>query len=435
MVKELNAAEKQQVVYDLTEVLLASTGKLRYYGIARVVAEIGAELKKQGTAVRFAVFSQGHDELFEIFPSLRADGGVDLNVPSGIRQVRVRSHHYTKSVLRDLALAAVRPLVMRRNRKAWEAIAPGMTPIDMSGKTLVSCGRPKLIVEILCALDRKGVSCDIIPMLHDMIPMHDFEHRLASFPRNFIGDNQLLVSRSKALLANSEFTRQEILDFSQKDILPEAPETFAVPLVHECPEGTEQAEQDAPEQPYILTVGSMLGRKNLDVVFEAMRILKRDGKDVPTLVLAGALRHKTTAYLQSDECSTIRDHVVFRENPNQTDLVNLYKNALALIMPSRMEGWGLPAGEALWFGTPALCSTAAALKEVCGDLGVYFDPDRADQLADHITRLLTDPDFTEQLRTRITAHKPQLRTWTDVAVDLRGVLQKLGYWNRPGRSA
>ncbi|WP_050605811.1 glycosyltransferase family 1 protein [Ruegeria sp. 6PALISEP08] len=427
MVKELNAAEKRQVVYDLTEVLLASTGKLRYYGIAKVVAEIGAELKKQDTSVRFAVFSQGHDELLEIYPSLRADGGVDLNVPVGIRQLRVRSYHHTKSLLRDLVLAVVRPFVQRRNRKAWDAIAPGMTPINMAGKTLVSCGRPKLIVEILCALDRKGVSCDIIPLLHDMIPMHDFEHQLASFPRNFIGDNQLLVSRAKALLANSEFTRQEILDFSKKGILPEAPEVFAVPLVHECPEGTEQAEQDAPEQPYILTVGSMLGRKNLDVVFEAMRLLKRDGKDVPTLVLAGALRHKTTAYLQSDECSTIREHVVFRENPNQTDLVNLYKNALALILPSRMEGWGLPAGEALWLGTPALCSTAVALKEVCGDLGIYFDPDRADQLADHITRLLSDPDFTGQLRARIAARKPQLRTWTDVAADLREVLQKLGY--------
>ncbi|MCX8955284.1 glycosyltransferase family 1 protein, partial [Ruegeria sp. NA] len=175
MENDLNAAKKRQVVYDLTEVLLASTGKLRYYGIARVVAEIGAELRKQDASVRFAVFSQGHNELLEIFPTIRADGGVDLNVPIGIRQLRVRSHHYTKSIMRDLVLAAVRPLVGRRNRKAWEAIAPDMTPIDMSGKTLVSCGRPKLIVEILCTLDRKGVSCDIIPLLHDMIPMHDFE--------------------------------------------------------------------------------------------------------------------------------------------------------------------------------------------------------------------------------------------------------------------
>lgn len=425
MENDLNAAKKRQVVYDLTEVLLASTGKLRYYGIARVVAEIGAELRKQDASVRFAVFSQGHNELLEVFPTIRADGGVDLNVPIGIRQLRVRSHHYTKSIMRDLVLAAVRPLVGRRNRKAWEAIAPDMTPIDMSGKTLVSCGRPKLIVEILCTLDRKGVSCDIIPLLHDMIPMHDFEHQLASFPRNFIGDNQLLVSRAKALLTNSEFTRQEVLDFSEKGVLPEAPEVYAVPLVHECPEGTEQSEQDIPDNPYIMTVGSMLGRKNLDVVFEALRILKRDGKDVPTLVLAGALRHKTSTYLQSDECTSIREHVVFRENPNQTDLVNLYKNALALVMPSRMEGWGLPAGEALWFGTPALCSTAAVLKEVCGDLGVYFDPDRPDQLANHITRLLTDPEFAQNLRARIAAHKPQLRTWSNVAADVRAVLQRL----------
>jgi len=423
---ERSLPKNPQVIYDLTEVLLASTGKLRYYGIVRVVAEIGAALHKQEASVRFAIFSQGHGEMLEVFPSVRADGGVDLNVPTGIRQMRVRSHFHTKSVLRDLLLTAVRPLVNRRNRKAWEVISPDLTPIDMTGKTLVSCGRPKLIVDILCTLDRKRKTCSIVPLLHDMIPLHDFEHKQASFPVNFLGDNQLLVSRAKALLANSAFTRQEILDFSAKSILPPVPQVFSLPLVHETPEGTEVAELTPPEQPYILAVGSMLGRKNLEVIFDALRFLKRSGKQVPMLVLAGAMRHRTNTHLQSEECDSIRKFVIFRENPNQTDLVNLYKNALALVLPSRMEGWGLPAGEALWLGTPVICSTAPALKEVCGELGLYFDPDQPDQLADHITHLLTDLEFTVQLRTRIAEHRSQLRTWTDVSTDLRRILRQLG---------
>ncbi len=416
------AAEKQQIVYDLTEILLASTGKLRYYGIVRTVAEIGVELYKQDSSIQFGVFSYGHGELFEVFPCLRTDGEVELNVPTGIPNLRVRSYHHKKSFLRDLLLGIVRPIVNRRNRKIWEDIAPGMMPINMDGKTLISCGRPKLIADILCATDRKKVSCDVVPLLHDMIPIHEFKHQLASFQPNFIVDNQLLISRAKALLANSNFTRQEILDFSAKGVLPPAPDIYVLPLVHECPEGTEPVEQALPEEPYILTVSSMLGRKNLDVVFEALRLLKQTGKQVPTLVLAGVLRKRTNAYLQSDECDTVREHVVIRKDPNQTDLVALYKNALALVLPSRMEGWGLPAGEALWCGTPAICSTAPVLKEVCGDLGLYFDPDKAEQLADHITRLLTDPEFTCQLRSRIAEHKAQLRTWADVAKDLQSIL-------------
>ncbi|SEJ29143.1 Glycosyltransferase involved in cell wall bisynthesis [Cribrihabitans marinus] len=416
---------KRQVVYDLTEVLLASTGRLRYYGIARVVAEIGAELRKRDPSVRFAVFSQGHGELFEVFPKLRDDGSVDLNVPSGIRQLRVRSHFHTKSVLRDLLLVPIRPIVDRRNRRAWQEAGVDLKPIDMNGKTLVSCGRPKLIVDMIGALDRRGTKFEVVPLLHDMIPLHDFEHQLASFPRNFIGDNQVVAGRAKAILANSEFTRDEILAFSQKGILPPVSEVFAVPLVHECPEGIEPPEQTVPDEPYILVVGSSLGRKNLEAVFEALRLLKGQGRPVPTLVLAGARRKKTDKYLQSGHGDAIRDHVVFRENPNQTDLVKLYEGAVALVLASRMEGWGLPAGEALWLGTPAICSTAPVLREVCGDLGLYFDPDRPEELADHVNNLMTRPDFGKQLRARIAEAKPHLRTWSNVAEDLQAALDGL----------
>lgn len=416
---------KPQIVFDLTEVLLASTGKLRYYGIARVAAEAGIALRKLDASIRFAVFSQGHRGLLEVFPEIREDGSVELNVPAGIRQIRMRSHHYSRSKLRDLILSAIRPLIDRKNRLFWDEIAPGMPQIEMAGKTFVTCSRPKVITEILCAMAKQGVSCDVIPMLHDMIPLHDFHHQRASFPKNFVGDNRFVIERAKGLLSVSEFTRQEIIDFSQSDVLPAVPEIIAVPLVHQCPIGTEPAEQAPPDTPYILTVGSMLGRKNLDVVFEALRVLQRTGSPLPKLVLAGAPRGRTRTYVASAECDSIRDLVLFYENPNQTDLVTLYENATAVIMPSRMEGWGLPAGEALWCGTPAICSTAPVLEEVCGDLGLYFDPDAADELAEYIRRLLTDSAFSTKLRMRISEHKSKLRTWDNVAEDIVAAVSRL----------
>ena len=94
-------------------------------------------------------------------------------------------------------------------------------------------------------------------------------------------------------------------------------------------------------------------------------------------------------------------------------------------MPSRMEGWGLPAGEALWCGTPAICSTAPVLKEVCGDLGLYFDPDAADDLAEYIRLLLTDSVFSTELRKRIAEKKSALRTWDDVAEDIVAAVSRL----------
>ncbi len=94
------------------------------------------------------------------------------------------------------------------------------------------------------------------------------------------------------------------------------------------------------------------------------------------------------------------------------------KGALALIMPSKLEGWGLPAGEALWCGTPVICSTAEALQEVCGNLGLYFPPDDAVMLADIIARLMNDQGFRLAVSERICEARHSLRTWRAVAQDV-----------------
>lgn len=206
---------------------------------------------------------------------------------------------------------------------------------------------------------------------------------------------------------------------------PPVPPIATIPLVHECSLGEGPRTLTLPESPYVLTVGATMGRKNLEASFEAMRVLQDPGVDVPTLVIAGAKRATPEKYLSSERMAPIQDKVIFCPNPPQSDLVALYENAVALIMASRMEGWGLPAGEALWCGTPAICANTPVLQEVCGDLGLYFDPDRPDELADHIIKLLQDHSFSEILRDQIAQARPTLRTWSHVAKDLPQVLADL----------
>ncbi len=140
-----------------------------------------------------------------------------------------------------------------------------------------------------------------------------------------------------------------------------------------------------------------------------------NGKPVPQLVIAGSRRKRLRRYASRPGFRSIQDKIIFIDNPNQTDLVKLYNGALALVMPSKLEGWGLPAGEALWCGTPVICSTAEALQEVCGDLALYFEPDDETSLAAFIEKLNCDSAFRLQLHKRIDAAKPTLRTWHIVA--------------------
>ena len=414
------------IVYDLTEVFIASTGKYPYYGIVRVVEEIGRELYRLDPSIQFGIFSHGFERFYEVFPSLDPESGeVHLNVPQGVRQIHhLRNRFHTQNRLRDLFLPLIRPVVRQENRRRWERADMGLAELEMNGKTLVSTGRPKHMVTALDALDQAGASYTFVPLLHDMFPLHDYlPEKPKRFPLNFIGDNCHVIERSSKIIAISEFTRQDIGNFSHNGLLPPLPEIITVPLVQQCLPGTERARIAVPQYPYLLTVGATLGRKNLEVVLDALLLLKTKDAYTPRLVLAGAPRKHVKKHLQEERYAPIRDLVESVYNPAQNDLIQLYEHALALVLPSRIEGWGLPAGEALWCGTLPVCSTASVLREVCGDLALYFDPNRPEELAEIITRLHADTALTTALRQRIAAAKPEFRTWADVARDLRAVLQ------------
>lgn len=414
------------VVYDLTEVFVASTGKYPYYGIVRVVEEIGRELHLADPDLRFAIFSHAHDTFYEVHPSIDAESGrVELNIPKGVRQIHhLRKTFYSRNRVRDALLPLAQMLIRGINRSRWRRAKLSLEELDMNGKTLVSTGRPKHMVAALNALDNAGVSYEFIPLLHDMFPLHDFSPQNPKpFPLNFIGDNRRVISRASRIIAISRFTKSDIENFSRDGILPPLPEVVTVPLCHESRDGTEPAADDIPDTPYLLTVGATIGRKNLEAVFEAMCLLEDSGAPLPRLVLAGAPRKHVRDYLKKDRYDRIRAFIDMVPSPNQTKLNQLYRNAMALVLPSRIEGWGLPAGEALWNGTPAICSTAPVLYEVCGELGLYFDPNKPGELAEIIARLQNDRQFVEDLRARIAAAAASLRTWGDVARDVKRVYE------------
>ncbi len=415
--------------YDLSEQFLASGLKFKYYGISRTVMEVGYELALADADVRFVIFSPAHERFFEVTPRIGADsptGILDPGLPPEATPIRMRYTFPKPNKLRDMtypvALWAARMINLRR----WRSVPAGTArEVDLNGQRLVSLGRPKIMADYLTALARAGVRIKLNPLLHDMIPIYEFAHSNASmFSNNFTHDNHNVINGSERILTNSAFTKAEVERFSASGHLPPVPEVVAVPLSHELRPTDEPVEQTGPDEPYVLCVGILTGRKNLECVMEAMLHLHETGRVVPPLVLAGAQRKRTDSYLEQDRFDPIRSRINIVTNPNQAELRRLYEGALALAIPSRMEGWGLPLGEALWLGTPGLASTqAAALKEVGGDLAQYFDSDDPQALAALIDGLQSDPVGYGALKTRIAAAKGGLRTWKDVA---QGILSATG---------
>jgi glycosyltransferase involved in cell wall biosynthesis len=111
----------------------------------------------------------------------------------------------------------------------------------------------------------------------------------------------------------------------------------------------------------------------------------------------------------------IVDYVKFIDEIDTAELVNQYRLASIVIIPSLYEGFGLPAAEAMACGTPIVSTTAGALPEVVGDAGILVPPADINALAEAISGLMDNPDkrkhFSQIGRKRIV----QMFDWRNTA--------------------
>jgi glycosyltransferase involved in cell wall biosynthesis len=188
-----------------------------------------------------------------------------------------------------------------------------------------------------------------------------------------------LARRALHLVTVSQFSRSELVDLLGAD-----PARITV-----IPGGVDErfrpGAAPAPrERPYVLTVASRTARKNLGALEETARRLAREGVE---LVAVGGDRPQ----FREDRAKglTWSGHV------DDAALPGLYAGALAFVLPSHYEGFGLTALEAMASGTPVVVSDRAALPELVGDAGLLVDPDDPSAIADAVERAIGD----ERLRT------------------------------------
>jgi glycosyltransferase involved in cell wall biosynthesis len=149
---------------------------------------------------------------------------------------------------------------------------------------------------------------------------------------------------------------------------------------------------------YVLYVGALEPRKGLDVLAEAWAAARLDGVE---LLVAGEGRVRVAG-------ATHLGHVA------DDELRALYAGAQAVVLPSYLEGFGLPPREAAAYGTPSIVSDLPTL-QLPGTLRV--PPGDAAALAGALRRLPAE-------RPRLVAELPPPRTWADAARELRAVLAK-----------
>jgi glycosyltransferase involved in cell wall biosynthesis len=144
----------------------------------------------------------------------------------------------------------------------------------------------------------------------------------------------------------------------------------------------------------VLAVGTLQPRKNLEAAIAAFERLERD--DLP-LVVAGARGWGDEAVVARVRSSAAAARIQLVGRVSDAELVELYRRAACLVFPSRGEGFGFPAVEAMACGTPVVAASSGSLPEVLGNAAPLVDPEDVEGFAAAIEEVLADP---ERWRTR-----------------------------------
>ena len=148
---------------------------------------------------------------------------------------------------------------------------------------------------------------------------------------------------------------------------------------------------------YLLFVGSITRRKNLEVILEAFTRLPAELR-LPLAIVGRGSRHRAELERHPGYAAAA-PLLYWIEDCDNLQLKTLYTHARALLYPSLAEGFGLPVVEALLCRTPVITSGRSSLPEAGGPGSLYVDPTDADALADALTRLLEDGGLADRMRT------------------------------------
>jgi glycosyltransferase involved in cell wall biosynthesis len=203
-----------------------------------------------------------------------------------------------------------------------------------------------------------------------------------------------LLARSATIATVSQFSRHELaavlhLSPTSIPVFPNSAEHFSATV----PDFTIVDRLGLTPYRFFLSVGSMTKNKNISLAIDAAKLLRRS--DVPLVVVGG-----DNSKVFQGEATAADPGIILAGRLTDSEIAALYAQAAAFVFPSLYEGFGVPPLEAMIFGCPVIASTAAAVRETCGDAAAYLNPSDVDALRQRMLERIAAGRISDTERNR-----------------------------------
>lgn len=193
----------------------------------------------------------------------------------------------------------------------------------------------------------------------------------------------------------------------------------------------EQSKVEIPSESYILFVGTIEPRKNLKRLIAAYSQLQPRIKDTFNFIIVGGNGWGDENIENLIIDSGLKNNIKLTSYVSDSELIELYKGAYCLVMPSLYEGFGLPILEAQKFGVPVITSNISSMPEVVGEGGILVDPYSLESIRSGLERLMSDKKLRKKLAVKakenVAKYSWDKTTKLTVDVFMEAIKLKIGF--------
>ena len=240
-----------------------------------------------------------------------------------------------------------------------------------------------------------GLKMPCVTTIHDIVHVRGREY--FPYPKRVYARTMIshAYRSSAAIIVDSEFTKQELLDLFPVHEVPVHVIHLGVSSMYSAKYSEISIQEFRNKyhltKPTILYTGSLKPHKNVGVLIRAFAHMKQRS-DLQLAFSGESITQKKNLWKLIKENKLTKD-VVEIGQVSRGELALAYRAASVVVLPSLYEGFGFSVLEAMASGVPAIGARAGSIPEVMGGGGILFDPHSVEDLTSALEKILNDTEY------------------------------------------